>query len=208
MADRSRAVHHMINRSEQKKRHTRKDQGLSLTSQGWYNIWSQGHTKKRAYIESYKICFWPLKGGTPSDFRPRKRTTWWNVDNVVICPYWLKLLGVTWSGSMLYYYKSSEFLIVVFLVKWASMPGWVRSARVRKVRWQQLWNVMEKGIYLCTFVEHTNTPYHWYKYRQQCPIWGNISDANTMSKAHSKSGATESIKPMLNITTPLLLLKA
>ena len=32
--------------------------------------------KKRAYIESHKICFWPLKGGTPSDFRPRKRTTW------------------------------------------------------------------------------------------------------------------------------------
>ena len=59
VSDLSRVLQHMITRSNQ----------------------------KRAYIESHKICFWPLKGGTPSDFRPRKRTTWWNVDNVVICPY-------------------------------------------------------------------------------------------------------------------------
>ena len=38
---------------------------------------SQGHTKKKVmYTKSYKICFWPLKGGTLSDVRPRKRTAW------------------------------------------------------------------------------------------------------------------------------------
>ena len=59
-------------------------------------------------------------------------------------------------------------------------------------------------INLGIFLEHTNVPYYGYKYRQQCPILGNISDANIIFKAHSKTGANESTKPMLNVTTPLL----
>ena len=50
----------------------------------------------------------------------------------------------------------------------------------------------------------TNVTYYGYKYREQGPILGNTSDVNTISKAHGKTGATESTKLMLNITIPLL----
>ena len=63
VSDHSRAVHHMINRSEQKKRHARKGQGLSLTSQGWYDINHRVTPKRKSNTKSYKICFWSLKGG-------------------------------------------------------------------------------------------------------------------------------------------------
>ena len=63
-------------------------------------------------------------------------------------------------------------------------------------------------INLCTFVEHTYIPYYGYKYREQGPILGNTSDVNTISKAHGKTGATESTKLVLNNNTLLLLLEA
>ena len=63
-------------------------------------------------------------------------------------------------------------------------------------------------INLCKFVEHTYIPYYGYKYREQGPILGNTSDVNTISKAHGKTGATESTKLVLNINTLLLLLEA